>query len=173
MLVNIENNTDDLLWNGYRDDIEDVIRTACEMEHFPDKYKLEVNVTFTTDDEIRRYNNEFRDIDKKTDVLSFPNLYFDSPADFRSLDDPETYVSVYDPEVDCIMAGDIVISVDTAHVQAEEYGHSYRREVCFLISHSILHLFGYDHMEDDERIVMEAHQKQILERLNITRDQAL
>ena len=91
---------------------------------------------------------------------------FESPADFDFLEEDDT---AFDPETGELMLGNIVISKEKVIAQAEEYGHSLKREYAFLIAHSMLHLLGYDHMEDDERIVMENKQKEILNNLGITR----
>ncbi|MBR4799292.1 MAG: rRNA maturation RNase YbeY, partial [Clostridia bacterium] len=101
---------------------------------------------------IRKLNREHRGIDKATDVLSFPMFEFGTP------------------EVPTLL-GDIVISRDTAYRQAKEYGHSPRREFCFLAAHSALHLLGYDHESETEREEMEAKQEEILNKLGITREQ--
>ncbi|MBO7245414.1 MAG: rRNA maturation RNase YbeY, partial [Clostridia bacterium] len=118
-------------------------------EQYP-KHKFEVNLTICDNEYIRDINREYRGIDKETDVLSFPMMDFDTP------------------EITVIL-GDIIISYEKAVSQAEEYGHSLKRELCFLCCHSALHLLGYDHETEDERTQMETKQKEILERLNIKR----
>ena len=100
------------------------------------------------------------------EVLSFPMTEFPSPADYAYLDTDD---SSFDPETGELMLGNIVISKERAKEQAEEYGHSVEREFAFLIAHSMLHLLGYDHMEDEERLVMEKKQREVLEILGITR----
>ncbi len=125
-----------------------VIRT-CVDEQYPD-HRFELELTLCGDEEIHRINREFRGIDRPTDVLSFPMMEFEMP---------EVYVSL----------GNIVISVETARRQAEEYGHSLKRELCFLCAHSALHLLGYDHETEDEREEMEAKQREILDALGIKR----
>ena len=117
-------------------------------------------------------NLEFRGIDRATDVLSFPMTEFPSPADYAYLDTDD---SSFDPETGELMLGNIVISKERAKEQAEEYGHSVEREFAFLIAHSMLHLLGYDHMEDEERLVMEKKQREVLEMLDdlTTRDQRM
>ena len=91
---------------------------------------------------------------------------FETPAGYDIVEEDESY---FDLDTDELLLGDIMISVDKVFAQAEEYGHSVTREFCFLVAHSMLHLFGYDHMEEDERAVMEQKQREILERLNILR----
>ena len=122
----------------------------------------EINVLVTDDASIRAINKAYRNIDKATDVLSFPMCDFETPGDFSHLEEtPEEY---FDPDTGELLMGDIVISVDKVKEQAEKYGHSQTRELAFLVAHSMLHLSGYDHMEDDERIQMEDMQREILER---------
>ena len=101
-------------------------------------------------------NLEQRGIDRPTDVLSFPMIEYDAPGDFSVID--EETGDAFTPETGELMLGDIVISKEKVLSQAEEYGHSPKREYAFLIAHSMLHLFGYDHMEEEERAEMEAHQ---------------
>ena len=125
-----------------------VIRT-CVAEQYPD-HRFEVELSLCGDEEIHRINREFRGIDRPTDVLSFPMMDFEMP---------DVYVSL----------GNIVISVETARRQAEEYGHSLKRELCFLCAHSALHLLGYDHETEDEREEMETKQREILDALGIKR----
>ncbi|MBQ4317305.1 MAG: rRNA maturation RNase YbeY [Clostridia bacterium] len=125
-----------------------VIRKTVS-EEYPD-HKFEVNVTICDDNEIQVINKEHRGIDKPTDVLSFPFLEFETPDTMTLL-------------------GDIIISRDTAYRQAEEYGHSAKREFCFLAAHSALHLLGYDHETETEREEMEAKQRKILDELGIKR----
>ena len=112
-------------------------------------------------------NREFRDIDRPTDVLSFPNVDYEKPADFEGI---EQYAEDYfDPETGELCLGDIVISIDKVYEQAQEYGHAPLREFAFLVAHSMLHLLGYDHMEPQEAEVMERKQEEILGKLGITR----
>ena len=107
-----------------------------------------------------------RQIDRATDVLSFPMADYETPGDFSHLDED---AGLFHPDTGELMLGDIVISVDKVFEQAEEYGHSTEREFSFLFAHSMLHLLGYDHMEPDEAAVMEAKQAKALEDLGITR----
>lgn len=143
---------------------ERVTAAALECEKCP--YEAEINLLLTTDEEIWKMNREYRQTDRATDVLSFPMLEYDAPADFSFLDEAE---DAFDPESGELVLGDIVISKEKVLAQAEEYGHSPLREYAFLIAHSMLHLFGYDHMEDDEREVMEERQRVIMEAVNIPR----
>ena len=143
---------------------EKVINAALDYVDCP--YEVEVNLLLTMNDEIREMNQNFRSIDRPTDVLSFPMIDYEEAGNFDFL---ENEIDVFHPESGELMLGDIVISKEKVISQAEEYGHSIEREYAFLIAHSMLHLFGYDHMEDDERIIMEQKQREILEVLEIVR----
>lgn len=149
--------------------LKKLVLKVLETENVPFK-DVTVNLTFTDDEGIREYNNQFREIDKSTDVLSFPAIDFDSPACFDGI--KEGSPDYFDQETGELILGDICISIPTATRQAEEYGHSLLREVSFLITHSLLHLLGYDHMDDAERLVMEEKQENVLNLLNITRENA-
>ncbi len=129
-------------------------------------YEAEVNLLLTMNEEIQEMNRSFRQIDKATDVLSFPMVEYEEAGDFDFLENADSY---FHPESGELMLGDIVISKEKVISQAEEYGHSIEREYAFLIAHSMLHLFGYDHMEEDERTEMEQKQREILEQLQILR----
>lgn len=141
-----------------------VIEAAIDYVDCP--YEAEVNLLLTMNEEIHEMNQNFREIDRATDVLSFPMVDYEQAGTFDFLDDAIEY---FNPETGELMLGDIVISKEKVVSQAEEYGHSIEREYAFLIAHSMLHLFGYDHMEEGERIVMEEKQKEILEQLQILR----
>ena len=129
-------------------------------------YEAQVNLLLTDDTEIHKMNLEFRGIDRPTDVLSFPMIEYETPGTFDFLEDRE---DCFDPETGDLVLGDIAISKSRVIRQAEEYGHSVKREFAFLIAHSMLHLIGYDHMTDDERVVMEDRQRQALNTLGILR----
>ncbi|KAA8502544.1 rRNA maturation RNase YbeY [Mediterraneibacter catenae] len=148
-----------------REIAELVVNAVLEHEKCP--YETEISLLLTHNDEIHEMNLEHRGIDRATDVLSFPMLDFDHPGDFSIID--EETADVFDPESGELMLGDIVISVDKVLEQAQEYGHSPKREYAFLIAHSMLHLCGYDHMDDEERKVMEEKQRAIMEKINILR----
>lgn len=147
--------------------IKDLTVKTLEYENVPYK-DISLNVTFTDDASIQEVNKDFRNIDKSTDVLSFPALDFEEPANFSLIEGNEA--QYFDPETDELILGDIMISIDHVIAQSKEYNHSIRRETAFLITHSLLHLLGYDHMEDNERLVMEKKQEEILNLLNITRE---
>lgn len=142
----------------------EVAEAALDYVNCP--YEAEVNLLLTMNEQIHQMNMEFRGIDRPTDVLSFPMVDYEEPGEFDFLEERDDY---FHPESGELMLGDIVISKEKVLSQAEEYGHSPKREFAFLIAHSMLHLTGYDHMEDEERVVMERMQKEILEKLEILR----
>ncbi len=145
---------------------QSVINKVLEVENCP--FDTEINLLITDNEGIREYNASMRDIDKPTDVLSFPGLFFEEPSVFYI---PKEEMADYtNPESGCIILGDIIISADKVFSQAEEYGHSAKREFAFLVAHSMYHLCGYDHMTSEEASVMEKKQEEILHMLQITRD---
>ncbi len=129
-------------------------------------YETTVNLLLVDDEAIRVINSAARGIDAPTDVLSFPVSDYEHPGDFSSL---EENADAFDPDTGELLLGDIVISVDHLLKNAEDYGHSDKREYAFLIVHSMLHLTGFDHMEERDRIPMEEAQKQIMAALGINR----
>lgn len=143
----------------------EVVAFCLEHEHFP--YDAEVNLTLTDNDGIHAINREYRQIDRPTDVLSFPMLSYNSAGDFSFLD--EESEDDFNPDTGEVMLGDIIISVDKVVEQAANYGHSEKREFAFLIVHSMLHLFGYDHIEEKDAAVMEPKQREILDAMKISR----
>ena len=149
----------------YEELAKEVIEACMEAEDFP--YEAEVNLTLVDDAAIQEINASYRQIDRATDVLSFPLLEYDAPGDFSKVED--LMGDNINPDTGEVMLGDIVISVDHVREQAKEYGHSEKREYAFLIVHSMLHLFGYDHMEPEEAEEMQDHQRKILDYLKITR----
>lgn len=165
MTVNIEYETEKVLNIPYEEIIRKVINEALDYAECP--YEAELNVILTDNESIHQINLETREIDRPTDVLSFPTLEYEEPGDFSIISE-DSYD--FNPDTGELMLGDIVISVEKVEEQANAYGHSMERELGFLVAHSMLHLFGYDHMEDDERIVMEKKQEEVLQRCNILRD---
>lgn len=147
---------------------EKVIEQVADTEKIP--YAFDVNLTIVDNDAIRQINNEYRGIDRTTDVLSFPNIDFEAPGDFSLIEREEAEADYFDPDTGMLLLGDIVISAEKVKEQAKEYGHSPMREFAFLIAHSMLHLCGYDHIEPEEAAVMEEKQREALEALRITRD---
>ena len=131
---------------------------AVESEnmHNLDKKRWEISVTFVGLDEIHELNKQYRGVDKPTDVLSFPQF-----------DDLEEEI----PEVCEICLGDVVICEQKAREQAEEFGHSFERELVYLFTHSVLHLLGYDHMEDDEKKAMREREEEIMKQIGLMRQE--
>ena len=165
MTIEIEYETEIKLNLPAEEIITAVVREALRYEACP--YEIELNVLLTDNASIQEINREQREIDTPTDVLSFPMIEYDTPADFSSVEDcVEEY---FNPETGELLLGDIVISVEKVLEQAESYGHSAKRELAFLVAHSMLHLFGYDHMEEGERLIMEEKQREILHNLSIER----
>ena len=144
---------------------EQVIDFCLEYEGFP--YAAEVNLTLTDNEGIHAINREYRRIDRPTDVLSFPMLSYSAPGDFSFLN--RECEDDFNPDTGEAILGDIIISVDKVKEQAASYGHSEKREFAFLIVHSMLHLFGYDHMEPQEEREMFDRQEAILQGLGICR----
>ncbi|MBR1832184.1 MAG: rRNA maturation RNase YbeY [Ruminiclostridium sp.] len=140
-------------------ELRTLVKRCCSETLYEEGYTgdFEVSLTFTDNEGIREINRKYREIDRETDVLSFPMT--DEGEDFT-----------VDPETGCFMLGDIVISLEKALTQAEEYGHSFKREVAFLAVHSMLHLLGYDHerSEEEER-EMFGKQDIVLEAMGLTR----
>ncbi len=143
---------------------ETVINAALDYEQCP--YEAEIDVTLVDNEGIHEINKEFRGIDNPTDVLSFPLIEYDTPADFEPLYEMD---DCFNPESGELMLGDIFISLDKVKEQADAYGHDVLREYAFLIAHSMLHLMGYDHIEPSEAQVMEKKQEEILEGLGYVR----
>jgi len=140
--------------DGVLENIERVMLAVLDYEDYEDNY--EVSLSFVSNDEIKNLNREYRGIDKVTDVLSFPMLSDES----------------FDIEYEEESLGDIVISIERADEQAKDYNHSLEREICFLVCHSMFHLLGYDHMEDEEAKDMHRREEEVLNALDITRDEA-
>ena len=164
-----ENGTADVSSCGFS--VEDTIRTVTEAfldaEGCP--YEVSLSVCLTDNAGIRECNRMYRGIDRATDVLSFPAVDYPAPGDFDILEDMGA--DAFDPETGELILGDIMLSMERAREQAEEYGHSLRREVAFLTVHSLLHLIGYDHESEADRALMEERQKSILDGVGIRREE--
>lgn len=147
-------------------ELEHTIEFALKEEEV--NIPFEISLLFVDNDEIREINNETRNIDKETDVLSFPML--DYPKDrvfkdvYKNYEFDETYMDGEE-----LVLGDIVLSLEKALEQSNEYNHSFKREASYLVVHSVLHLLGYDHMEEDEKKVMRKREEDILGQLDIKR----
>lgn len=143
---------------------KEVVEAALDYVECP--YEAEINLLLTMNEQIHEMNLEFREIDRATDVLSFPMIDYEKAGEFDFL---EERGDCFDPESGELILGDIVISKEKVLSQAEEFGHSPKREFAFLIAHSVLHLTGYDHIKEEERLVMERMQREILGKLGILR----
>ncbi len=153
MILLFENKTDFDVTEDLAEMFECAVNTALEYEKFSSN--VEVGLTLTDNAEIHRLNLKFRGIDRATDVLSFPMINFgEEETDFSG---------------NAVPLGDIVISVDRAKEQAEEYGHSLKRELGFLTVHSMLHLMGYDHLNKEEERIMFGRQEEILNKMGLKR----
>ncbi|WP_055668049.1 rRNA maturation RNase YbeY [Desnuesiella massiliensis] len=146
--------------------IEAVIDFALKEEEVNQSY--EISVLLVDNEEIKRINKEHRNIDKETDVLSFPMLDYPKRNVFREVYKDFSFGKTF-LDGENLVLGDIVLSMEKAREQSEEYGHSFFREVFYLIIHSVLHLLGYDHMTEEEKTLMRLREEQILEKLNIIR----
>lgn len=149
----------------YKKVAEEVVEYALDYLECP--YEAQVNLLITNNEEIRHINKEYRDIDRDTDVLSFPMIEYEEPGSFDSIDESGDF---FDPDSGELVLGDIIICAGKVFDQAEEYGHSVKREFAFLITHSILHLTGYDHMNEGDAALMEEKQEIILNKLGIKRN---
>lgn len=136
--------------------IEKVARKCFEEENLL-KTKLYLSIILTTPDKIQELNNEYRKINKATDVLSFPMFEKEELENYKS--------QIVEP------LGDIVISIEAVENQAKEYGHSFERELAYMVVHGFYHLMGYDHIELSDRTVMRAKEENVLGKLNITREE--
>ena len=155
MTLLIDNRTDFEITEEFEKLFNDVVKESLRYEEFDPE--CEVSLSIVSNDEIQEINKQFREIDAPTDVLSFPLLTFEEGEQADVNENNE------------ILLGDIIISIDKAKAQAEEYGHGLRRELAFLTAHSMLHLMGYDHMEEEEQKEMFKKQDDILNNLGITR----
>lgn len=150
--------------------VEEVFRKVAEAvleaENCP--YEACANMLLTDNEEIRVYNKEYRQIDKETDVLSFPAIQYESAGDFSIVEEEEA--DCFDLDTGELILGDIIISVERVEEQAKMYGHSELREFAFLVAHSMFHLCGYDHMTQEDAAVMEKKQEMILAQLGYVRE---
>ena len=152
--LNIEKGQED--WEGI---VEKVLKKCFEEEGLIDS-KLIMTITFTTPEEIRKINKKYRKIDSATDVLSFP-MFEKAELDEKIKNKDFLYEDVL---------GDVIISTDKVKEQAEEYGHSFERELSYMLVHGFYHLMGYDHIEEEDKKIMRPKEEKILNELKITRD---
>ena len=143
----------------YEETIKKVVEKCYEEENLT-KSKLIITITLTTPENIRKINKEYRNIDRATDVLSFPMF---------EKEDLDKKIKNKDFLHEDIL-GDIIISVEKVREQAEEYGHSFERELSYMVVHGFYHLMGYDHMEEEEKVEMRKKEDKILNDLKITRE---
>lgn len=165
MTIDFENESSKNLGIELYEIAEEVISFTLDYMNCP--YEAQVSLLITDNEEIHQMNLEHRQIDRPTDVLSFPMVEYETPGDFDFLE--EAGDDCFEPDSGELMLGDIVISADKVIEQAAEYGHSIKREYAFLITHSMLHLMGFDHMTEEEAAEMERLQREILDELQITR----
>lgn len=162
----VENETEHSFSFSEKETLDRVMEAVLAAEGCP--YEATVSLLLTDSAGIRQYNAQYRNIDAETDVLSFPNLEFETPGDFSVAETTEA--DCFDPDSGELVLGDIILSVERVKSQAKEYGHSELREFAFLVAHSLFHLCGYDHMEEKEAVRMEEKQEAVLAALGITRD---
>ena len=142
----------------YNKIIEQVVE-ACFQEENLNNTNLYISITLTNQEEIRKINKEYRNIDKSTDVLSFPMFEKEDIADIIN----GKCIEVRD------VLGDIIISIPQVEIQAEEYGHGFERELAYMVVHGFYHLMGYDHIKEEDKKVMRPKEENVLNKLNITR----
>ncbi len=148
ILYSEENILDDVML----EDLEKAAVLCVEKEGLPAE-NAEISLTFVSKEEIRELNNQYRGIDNHTDVLSFPLI-----EDFDFIEEDDDY-----------MLGDVVICLEKAREQADEFGHSERREIVYLFVHSVCHLLGFDHMEEDEKKEMRQREEEVMTLLDLER----
>ena len=152
------------------DDLINIINEVCDVALKDEEVTIpyQISLLFVDNNEIREINNETRGIDKVTDVLSFPMLDYPENMVFKNVYKNKKFNEIYlDGEE--LVRGDMVLSLERAKEQSIEYNHSFEREVCYLVVHSILHLLGYDHMNDEDKAKMRTREEEILGKLNIKR----
>ena len=152
--LNLEKGQED--WEGI---VKKVLNKCFEEEGLLDS-KLIMTITFTTPEEIRKINKKYRKIDRATDVLSFP-MFEKEELDEKIKNKDFLYEDVL---------GDIIISIDKVREQAGEYGHSFERELSYMLVHGFYHLMVYDHIEEEDKKIMRPKEEKILNELKITRD---
>lgn len=166
-MIYIENEQNIIeITEDFNERLKDVIHFALNEEEVNEE--CEVSVLYVDNEEIRGINNETRGKDMATDVLSFPMLDFTKGKVYKDEYKDFKFDQSYRDGEELVL-GDIVLSLEKAKEQSIEYNHSFEREVFYLTVHSILHLLGYDHMEEEEKKRMRKREEEILNKLNITR----
>ena len=140
----------------YEELINRVLNT-CFQEENMEKTSIYIDITLTNPENIKKLNKEYRKIDKETDVLSFPMFEKEEIEELKLTTDPETL-------------GDIVISIERVKEQAVEYGHSFERELAYMVVHGFYHLMGEDHIEENDKLIMREKEEKVLEKLKISRE---
>lgn len=165
MTITIEEEEKTNLDFSYEELAEEVILFALKEEGFP--FEAEISLLLTDNEGIREINHRYRGIDSATDVLSFPMIEYKTAGDFTGIE--ASIEDNFNPDTNEVILGDIILSIPKVLEQADTFGHSVKREYAFLILHSMLHLFGYDHMTPEEAAFMEHKQEEILKEMNILR----
>jgi len=152
------------------EEVESVIEEVVQYTLSEEKVNLEyeISIIFVDNEEIREINMNTREIDKVTDVLSFPMLDYPNGQVFKDVYSKEN-LAPSDFNEGVLILGDMAISIERALEQSIEYGHSFKREVCYLVVHSVLHLLGYDHMEEKDKVKMREREEYILKNFDIKR----
>ena len=145
-------------------EFEEIIKKVigqCFKEEKLENSKLNISITLTTPENIRKINKEYRNVDNETDVLSFP-IFEKEELDKKILNNKFEYEDIL---------GDIVISIKRVEEQAKEYGHSFERELSYMVVHGFYHLMGYDHIKEEDKLVMRSKEEKVLTKLGITREE--
>lgn len=152
------------------EDLENNIKKMIDFTLKEEKLKVdyEISVIFIDNDEIKKLNKKFRNIDRVTDVLSFPMLEYDKGKVYKQIYLNHIF-NDYDLDNGKLVLGDIALSLERAMEQSNEFGHGFQREVCYLLIHSVLHLLGYDHMDEEEKAIMRKNEEYILNKFNLNR----
>ncbi|EJO5347199.1 rRNA maturation RNase YbeY [Clostridium botulinum] len=166
-MIYIDNRQDKININEeFQNKIKEIIDYALKEERVNIDY--EISVVFIDNDNIKEINKDCRNIDKVTDVLSFPMLNYEEGKVFKDI-----YLDYKFDESDLdegnLVLGDIALSLERAQEQSKEFGHTFLRETCYLTIHSVLHLLGYDHMKEDEKVIMRKREEDILKNFNLQR----
>ena len=156
MIISMENAQDKIVLGEYLEKrLQDGLNAVAKLHNLDDM--TEVDITIVDDEEIHQLNRDYRNVDRPTDVLSFA-------LDEDDEDEPELL------EGQLHLLGDIIISAETAARQAEEFGHGLEREIVYLAVHGLLHLLGYDHMVEEDKVIMRAKEEEALRAINLAEE---
>ena len=150
----------DIAENEEYKNIVDTVITKCFEKEKLTQANMYINIIFTNPENIKQINSQYRNIEKETDVLSFPMF---------EKEELEARLNIKKPEIQEVL-GDVIVSIERVKEQAVEYGHSFERELAYMLVHGFYHLMGYDHIEEDDKVIMRAKEEEILNELNITRE---